>query len=104
MTPVQLRLMNFICDYTDENAISPSFDGMREGLDLASKSGVHRIVHALEEERWISLPFRGSRNITILRRPLARDPYAIDRLAALDLAKFEKLAQDIITLQARRAA
>src|SRR5206468_5408214 len=49
--------------------ISPSFDEMREALDLKSKSGVHRLISALEERGFIRrLPNR-ARALEVLKRP-----------------------------------
>lgn len=102
LTLIQQKLLLHIIDYTDEHDRSPTFQEMADAVGLSSKSGVDRILHCLHADGWLT--WGGHRNITILRRPASRDPYAPDRLAALSPAKFEKLALDVVTLQARRAA
>ena len=49
LTAKQHELLLFIDNRLKESGISPSFDEMREALDLKSKSGVHRLISALEE-------------------------------------------------------
>jgi len=48
LTAKQRELLLFIQARLGQNGISPSFDEMREALDLKSKSGVHRLISALE--------------------------------------------------------
>lgn len=103
LTAVQLRLLTYVINYIDEELVAPSFDEMRNSIGLASKSGVHRLLGQLESQGWITRSYHGVRDITILRRPASRDPYSLDRLASLDPTKFEQLALNIVTLQARRA-
>lgn len=104
MTPVQLRLLEFICGYQDEHGVSPTLAEMTDSLGRQAKSGMYAIILALQREGWITRSNAIQRDVVILRRPASRDPYAIDRLASLDPAKFEQLALNIVTLQARRAA
>ncbi|MFN3434022.1 MAG: LexA family protein, partial [Sphingomonas sp.] len=49
LTRKQHELVCFINDRLEETGISPSFEEMKEALDLKSKSGVHRLISALEE-------------------------------------------------------
>lgn len=49
LTSKQAQLLDFIRDYRSENGFTPSYDEMREEMGLASKSGIHRLVTALEE-------------------------------------------------------
>lgn len=54
MTPKQAELLQFIKDYMAENdGVAPSFMEMTAGVGLASKSGIHRMLTALEERRII---------------------------------------------------
>src|SRR6476620_4349521 len=53
LTAKQHELLLFIDSRLQESGISPSFDEMREALDLKSKSGVHRLISALEERGFI---------------------------------------------------
>jgi repressor LexA len=62
-------LLNFIHDRLSKTGVSPSFDEMREALDLKSKSGVHRLISALEERQFIRrLPNR-ARALEVVRMP-----------------------------------
>ena len=53
LTAKQLELLCFIRDRLAETGVSPSFEEMKEALDLKSKSGVHRLISALEEREFI---------------------------------------------------
>ena len=69
LTKKQLQLLEFIYARTQINGVSPSFDEMKEALDLKSKSGIHRLITALEERGFIRrLPHR-ARAIAILQMP-----------------------------------
>ncbi|WP_445192584.1 transcriptional repressor LexA [Sphingomonas sp. Tas61C01] len=69
LTRKQHELVCFINDRLDETGISPSFEEMKEALDLKSKSGVHRLISALEERNFIRrLPNR-ARALEVLRMP-----------------------------------
>ena len=68
LTRKQHELLRFIQVRLDESGISPSFEEMKEALDLKSKSGVHRLISALEERGFIRrLPNR-ARALEVLRR------------------------------------
>lgn len=72
LTAKQHELLNFINDRLCATGVSPSFDEMREALDLKSKSGVHRLISALEERQFIRrLPNR-ARALEIVRMPEVR--------------------------------
>ena len=69
LTAKQHELLIFIQDRLRETGVSPSFDEMREALDLKSKSGVHRLISALEERHFIRrLPNR-ARALEVLKLP-----------------------------------
>jgi repressor LexA len=69
LTSKQHELLNFINDRLSKTGVSPSFDEMREALDLKSKSGVHRLISALEERKFIRrLPNR-ARALEVVRMP-----------------------------------
>ena len=69
LTVKQHELLQFVHERLAETGVSPSFDEMREALDLKSKSGVHRLISALEERQFIRrLPNR-ARALEILRMP-----------------------------------
>ncbi len=69
LTRKQHELIRFIQDRLEETGISPSFEEMKEALDLKSKSGVHRLISALEERGFIRrLPNR-ARALEVMRQP-----------------------------------
>lgn len=69
LTAKQHELLLFIQRRLEETGISPSFEEMKEALDLKSKSGVHRLISALEERGFIHrLPNR-ARALEVLRQP-----------------------------------
>jgi len=69
LTRKQLDLLVFINDRLDETGVPPSFDEMKEELNLASKSGIHRLITALEERGFIRrLPNR-ARALEVLKMP-----------------------------------
>jgi len=69
LTVKQHELLMFINDRLGRTGVSPSFDEMREALDLKSKSGVHRLISALEERQFIRrLPNR-ARALEVLKLP-----------------------------------
>ena len=69
LTVKQRELLLFIDERLKQSGVSPSFDEMREALDLKSKSGVHRLISALEERAFIRrLPNR-ARALEVLRMP-----------------------------------
>ena len=67
LTFQQEKLLKFIIDYQKKNNVTPSFDEMKVGLDLKSKSGIHRIVSALEERGYIKKLNNRARAIEIIK-------------------------------------
>ena len=69
LTAKQRELLMFIDERLKQDGVSPSFDEMREALELKSKSGVHRLISALEERGFIRrLPNR-ARALEVLKLP-----------------------------------
>ncbi|TXC70084.1 transcriptional repressor LexA [Sphingomonas ginsenosidivorax] len=69
LTRKQHELVCFINDRLEDTGVSPSFEEMKDALDLKSKSGVHRLISALEERNFIRrLPNR-ARALEVLRMP-----------------------------------
>ena len=76
LTANQHELLLFIIERLNQSCVSPSFDEMREALDLKSKSGVHRLISALEERGFIRrLPNR-ARALEVLKLPESATPAA----------------------------
>src|SRR5438132_7625073 len=69
LTRKQYELLRFINERLKEAGVPPSFDEMKDALDLRSKSGIHRLITALEERRVIRrLPNR-ARAIEVIKLP-----------------------------------
>ncbi len=79
LTKKQRELLLFIHQKIKETGVSPSFDEMKSALDLASKSGIHRLITALEERGFLRrLPHR-ARAIEVLKLPESATPTAPPR-------------------------
>ena len=77
LTRKQLDLLKFINERLQQEGIPPSFDEMKEALDLKSKSGIHRLITALEERGFIRRLAHRARAIEIVRLPEALGGAAI---------------------------
>ncbi|WP_147125110.1 transcriptional repressor LexA [Shimia ponticola] len=71
LTQKQKDLLNFINDRLQRDGVPPSFDEMKEALDLRSKSGIHRLITALEERGFIRRMAHRARAIEIVKLPEA---------------------------------
>jgi len=69
LTRKQLDLLEFIHRRVQRDGVPPSFDEMKEALDLRSKSGIHRLITALEERGYVRRLAHKARAIEILRLP-----------------------------------
>ena len=69
LTRKQLDLLNYINKHLNKDGIPPSFDEMKEALDLRSKSGIHRLITALEERGFIRRLAHRARAIEIVKFP-----------------------------------
>jgi repressor LexA len=82
LTRKQHELVCFINDRLAETGVSPSFEEMKDALDLKSKSGVHRLISALEERQFIRrLPNR-ARALEVLRMPERADTKKVPKAKA----------------------
>jgi repressor LexA len=69
LTRKQFELLRFVHERLKESGVPPSFDEMKDALDLRSKSGIHRLITALEERGFIRrLPNR-ARAIEVIKLP-----------------------------------
>ncbi|MEA2922934.1 MAG: repressor LexA [Alphaproteobacteria bacterium] len=69
LTRKQFELLRFVHERLKETGVPPSFDEMKDALDLRSKSGIHRLITALEERGFIRrLPNR-ARAIEVIKLP-----------------------------------
>jgi repressor LexA len=79
LTKKQSELLRFIHERLKETGVPPSFDEMKDALDLRSKSGIHRLILALEERGFIRrLPNR-ARALEVLRMPESSTPATAGR-------------------------
>lgn len=69
LTAKQHELLLFIQRKLEDTGISPSFEEMKEALDLKSKSGVHRLISALEERGFIRRLANRARALEVLKQP-----------------------------------
>ena len=69
LTKKQNELLIYINQNLRESGVAPSYEEMKEALDLRSKSGIHRLINALEERGFIRrLPHR-ARDIEVTKHP-----------------------------------
>ena len=78
LTRKQHELLSFIDRHLKETGFSPSFDEMKDALDLRSKSGIHRLISALEERGFLSRRHHRARALEVLRLPEQGAPLAVD--------------------------
>jgi len=69
LTRKQSELLRFIHERLQEEGVPPSFDEMKDALELRSKSGIHRLIMALEERGFIKRLHNRARAIEVLRLP-----------------------------------
>lgn len=82
LTRKQQQLLIFIHERIQEEGISPSFDEMKDALDLKSKSGIHRLIGALEERGFLRrLPNR-ARALEVVKLPEGYGKQSAEPVAA----------------------
>ncbi len=69
LTRKQHELLMFIHERIKETGVSPSFDEMKDALDLASKSGIHRLITALEERGFLHRLAHRARALEVVKLP-----------------------------------
>ena len=69
LTRKQYELLMFIHERVRESGIPPSFDEMKDALDLKSKSGIHRLITALEERGFLRRMEKRARALEIMKLP-----------------------------------
>lgn len=98
LTRKQHELICFIHDRLEDSGVSPSFEEMKEALDLKSKSGVHRLISALEERQFIRrLPNR-ARALEVLKMPERGGPAPARSIAPSNLRGLPEPANDVIEI------
>jgi repressor LexA len=92
LTAKQQQLLSYIKLHLDKGGVSPSFEEMKEALDLKSKSGIHRLISALEERGFIRrLPNR-ARALEIVKLPDGMAPAALRPAPSADAVPLRKPA------------
>ena len=74
LTRKQYELLMFIHERVRETGIPPSFDEMKDALDLKSKSGIHRLITALEERGYLRRMEKRARALEIIKLPENMSP------------------------------
>ena len=74
LTRKQYELLTYIDDRIRRNGVSPSFEEMKDALNLKSKSGIHRLITALEERGFLKRLAHRARAIEVLRMPENIEP------------------------------
>ena len=74
LTRKQHELIRFIQDRLEETGVSPSFEEMKDALDLKSKSGVHRLIVALEERGFLKRMPNRARALEVIKLPDSHSP------------------------------
>ena len=98
LTRKQHELVCFINDRLAATGVSPSFEEMKEALELKSKSGVHRLISALEERQFIRrLPNR-ARALEVLRMPERAEKKAAPRSTQREVRELPAPANDVIEI------
>jgi repressor LexA len=77
LTKKQLELLNFIYERVRETGVAPSFDEMKDALNLRSKSGIHRLINALEERGFIRRMAHRARAVEVIRLPESMAPASL---------------------------
>ena len=104
LTRKQHELLMFIHERMKESGIPPSFDEMKDALDLASKSGIHRLITALEERGFIRrLPNR-ARALEVVKLPDSMNPSLGGRKARFEPSVIEGNLGKVASAPARKPA
>lgn len=80
LTAKQRELLLFIDERLKDSGVSPSFDEMREALELKSKSGVHRLISALEERGFIRRLANRARALEVVKLPETRPSATVTQI------------------------
>ncbi|WP_338663054.1 transcriptional repressor LexA [Pararoseomonas sp. SCSIO 73927] len=85
LTRKQHELLTFIDKHLRDTGFSPSFEEMKEALNLKSKSGIHRLITALEERGFLKRRAHRARALEVIRVPESLSPRAAQAVAAAPL-------------------
>ncbi len=88
LTRKQHELLTFIDRHLKDTGFSPSFEEMKEALQLKSKSGIHRLISALEERGFLRRRHHRARALEVMRLPDAATPHVMAELAPAEPPDF----------------
>jgi repressor LexA len=98
LTRKQHELLLYINDRLSETGVSPSFEEMKEALDLKSKSGVHRLISALEERGFIRRLANRARALEVLRMPDTKGAAGAAATAGAAASAPPRAANDVLDI------
>jgi repressor LexA len=96
LTRKQHELLTFIDKHLRNTGFSPSFEEMKEALNLKSKSGIHRLITALEERGFLKRRAHRARALEVLRMPDSLAPRGAQAAAAAAPAPSPSFAPNVI--------
>src|SRR5947209_19271450 len=96
LTRKQHELLVFIDSHLKATGFSPSFEEMKEALQLRSKSGIHRLISALEERGFLRRRHHRARALEVVRLPEDLAPRAEPAAARQDTAGSGTFAPNVI--------
>jgi len=96
LTRKQLDLLKFINARVKRDGVSPSFDEMKEALNLRSKSGIHRLITALEERGFIRRLAHKARAIEVLKMPEGFDTPRPSNVIEHDFSRRERSQMEVV--------
>ena len=67
LTKKQKELLSYIQNFQNKNGVTPSYEEMKSALDLKSKSGIHRLIIALEERGFVRRLAHKARALEIIK-------------------------------------
>ena len=85
LTKKQKELLDYLSEYKDKHNHSPSYDEIRIAMNLKSKSGIHRIVSALEERGFIKKLANRARAIEIIRPLDKYNPKILNNSSSVEI-------------------
>ena len=98
LTRKQHELLLYINERLAQAGVSPSFEEMKDALDLKSKSGVHRLISALEERGFIRRLANRARALEVLRMPETKTATAVTAASSSAPVSLPRAANDILDI------
>src|SRR5277367_6239181 len=96
LTRKQYELLVYIDRHLKQTGFSPSFEEMKDALNLKSKSGIHRLISALEERGYLARRHHRARALDILRLPDNMQPKEVPAASPADADPSQGFAPNVI--------